>query len=291
MKVAVVTDTGSGIGRGELPYDNLYIISLPYMIDGEEYGDNNSLTNEQFYDKLKDKSLSFKTSQPSIYAVADLWDSLLKEYDEIVHIPLSCELSASYNQALRLANDEYSNKVFVVNNKKVSIPQKTSVIDAVNMAADGYSASEIATYLENEGKDSMIYILVDDLSYLKKGGRITAQAAALGSLLHIKPILMLADGKIDAFKKVMSASAAKKVMVSALVSDITEKYQEYYDNGSLEIAIAHADFIEGANQLKDLILKKLPDANIKFVDYLSPVIACHTGNRTLGIAYYRVYKK
>ena len=216
--VAIVTDSNSGISQAEGKELGIYVIPMPCLVDGKLYYENVDITKEQFY-HFMESDADLTTSQPSPGDVMDLWDKLLKEYDEIVHIPMSSGLSASCSTAMGLAQD-YDGKVQVVNNQRISVTMQQSVMDAKHLAATGKSAAQIKETLEKEALESSIYLVVDTLKYLKKGGRITPAAALLGSALNLKPLLQIQGEKLDAYKKVRGMKAAKKNMLDAMKKDV-----------------------------------------------------------------------
>ena len=209
--VAIVTDSNSGISQAEGKELGIYVIPMPFLVDGKLYFEDVDMNKEQFYHFLENDA-DLSTSQPSPGDVMDLWDKLLKEYDEIVHIPMSSGLSASCSTAMGLARD-YDGKVQVVDNQRISVTMQQSVMDAKHLVAAGKSAAQIKEILEKEALESSIYLMVDTLKYLKKGGRITPAAALLGSALNLKPILQIQGDKLDAYKKVRGVKAAKKNML------------------------------------------------------------------------------
>ena len=188
-KVAIVTDSNSGITQKEAT-GNLFVIPMPFIIDGQDYYENINLSQKEFYEKLKN-DVRISTSQPSYGEVTEMWDKVLKEYDEIVYIPMSSGLSESCNSSKRYCDDGYNSKVFVVDNQRISVTMKASVYEALELVKNGKTAEEIKNHLEGTKKDSSIYIMVPTLKYLKKGGRVTPAAAAIASLLSIKPILQI----------------------------------------------------------------------------------------------------
>ncbi len=287
-KVAIVTDSNSGISINEKDED-LYILPMPFIIDGEEYFEEVSLSQEDFYKKLTGNA-NISTSQPSPFNVTELWDKALKTHDEIVYIPMSSGLSESCNTAKTLAKN-YNNKVFVVNNQRISVTQKESVYEALNLAKQGKSAKEIKDFLKQTKMDSSIYITVATLSYLKKGGRITPAAALLGSLFNIKPILQIHGGKLDAYAKVLSFGQAKVRMINAIKKDLETTFNEYYKNGEMVLEIAHTNNLEEAEKFKQEVQRSFPDMKITYVDPLSLSVACHIGPGSLAIATTRIAKK
>ncbi len=287
-KVAIVTDSNSGISINEKDED-LYILPMPFIIDGEEYFEEVSLSQEDFYKKLTGNA-NISTSQPSPFNVTELWDKALKTHDEIVYIPMSSGLSESCNTAKTLAKN-YNNKVFVVNNQRISVTQKESVYEALSLAKQGKSAKEIKDFLKQTKMDSSIYITVATLSYLKKGGRITPAAALLGSLFNIKPILQIHGGKLDAYAKVLSFGQAKVRMINAIKKDLETTFNEYYKNGEMVLEIAHTNNLEEAEKFKQEVQRSFPDMKITYVDPLSLSVACHIGPGSLAIATTRIAKK
>ena len=290
MRIAVVTDSGSGINPNDIKDKNLFVISMSFMINEDEYYENYNITEDEFYTKIKDKDVKLSTSQPSLFRVSEVWKKLLEDFDAIIHIPLSSGLSASCGQAMNLAESEYEGRVFVVDNARISATQRAAVDDALNMIKDGYTPEQICYYLYETRLDSSIYISVDTLTYLKKGGRVTPQAAALGNLLRIKPILQIQGGKLDAYKKVMSNTLARKTLIEAVEEDLKGRFKEYLDRGEIKLGIAHTNFLEGAQLLKEAMQNKFPNLEISYVDSLSCLIACHTGPKALGIGCFRTYK-
>ena len=220
--VAIVTDSNSGISQAEGKELGIYVIPMPFLVDGKLYFEDVDMNKEQFYHFLENDA-DLSTSQPSPGDVMDLWDKLLKEYDEIVHIPMSSGLSASCSTAMGLARD-YDGKVQVVDNQRISVTMQQSVMDAKHLVAAGKSAAQIKEILEKEALESSIYLMVDTLKYLKKGGRITPAAALLGSALNLKPILQIQGDKLDAYKKVRGVKAAKKNMLEAMKKDVEGRF-------------------------------------------------------------------
>ena len=222
MKTAIMTDSNSGITQVQGKEWGIFVLPMPFMIDGQDYYEDINLTQKEFYEKLKDGSY-ISTSQPSPESVTKLWDEILEEYDEIVHIPMSSGLSGSCQTARMLAED-YDGKVEVVNNQRISVTQRQSVLDAKKMAKEGKTAKEIRQYLETTKFDSSIYIMLDTLKYLKKGGRITPAAAALGTLLRLKPVLQIQGEKLDAFAKARTIKQAKNIMITAIGRDMEQRF-------------------------------------------------------------------
>ncbi len=280
MKIAIVTDSNSGITQAQAGELGISVLPMPFMIDGETYFEDITLTQEQFYEKLA-QNADISTSQPSPESVMELWDSLLKEYDEIVHIPMSSSLSGSCQTAMMLAED-YEGKVHVVNNQRISVTQRQSALDALEMAKKGYSAEQIKERLEETKGDSVIFITLDTLKYLKKGGRITPAAAALGTLLRIKPVLIIEGGKLDAFSKARTAKQAKATMLTALAHEMEVRLGDK-DAKHMNLQIAHTTNWEAAEDLKKEMESLYPGAPVH-VDPLSLSIACHIGPGSLAVA-------
>lgn len=280
-KIAVITDSNSGITQQQAEELGVFVLPMPFMIDGEEYFEGINLSVEEFFEKLKgDREIS--TSQPTPESVLSLWDKLLKEgYDEIVHIPMSSGLSSSCQTAIVLA-DDYDGKVQVVNNQRISVTQRQSVLDAIHLAEAGKSAAEIKEILEREKLEASIYIMLDTLTYLKRGGRITPAAAALGNLLRLKPVLQIQGEKLDAFAKARTVKQAKTIMIDAMKKDFHERFQDN-ENGDMALEIAHTENLEAANELKKELEEIFPGMDI-YVDHLSLSVSCHIGPGSLAIA-------
>jgi len=230
-KIRIVTDSNSGITQTEAEKLGISVIPMPFLIDGEQFYEDVNLTQEEFYAHLMGNT-TVSTSQPSVGAVTELWDELLDEDEEteIVHIPMSSGLSETCHTAQQLSK-EYKGRVQVVNNQRISITQKQSVLDAIVLAKQGKNAAEIKDYLEQTKYDSSIYIALDTLKYLKKGGRLTPAAALIGTILKIKPVLQIQGEKLDAFKKVPTVKKAKEVMIAALQNDLKKRFSALAEKG------------------------------------------------------------
>ena len=280
--VAIVTDSNSGISQAEGKELGIYVIPMPFLVDGKLYFEDVDMNKEQLYHFLENDA-DLSTSQPSPGDVMDLWDKLLKEYDEIVHIPMSSGLSASCSTAMGLARD-YDGKVQVVDNQRISVTMQQSVMDAKHLVAAGKSAAQIKEILEKEALESSIYLMVDTLKYLKKGGRITPAAALLGSALNLKPILQIQGDKLDAYKKVRGVKAAKKNMLEAMKKDVEGRFSDYVTKGQLKLHVAYTTDEETAKQWKEEVQNMFPDIAITRMDPLSFSVTCHTGPGVLAIA-------
>ena len=276
-KVIVITDSSAGFSSSELK-ENLAIVPMPFMIDDEEFYEGVNLTKPHFYESLKsDKKIS--TSQPSPGDITSIWDEQLKKYDEIVYIPLSSSLSMSYQTALMLSSD-YKGKVQVVDAKRVSVTQKQACLDALYLISLGKNAKEI----KENALNSSIYIMVDTLKYLKRGGRITPVVAAFGALLKIKPVLQIQGDKLDNFAKVLNVSQAKQKMISAIKRDIDNRFLDDYVAGNLQISMAHTNNEEKLKEFAQEVKKAIPNVDIVFVDELPLIVACHIGEGALAIS-------
>ena len=277
-KVAIVTDSNSGITQKRGEELGIYVLPMPFFIDGELYLEDITLSQEQFYEKLGADS-EISTSQPSPGDVMDLWDKLLEDYDEIVCIPMSSGLSSTCETALSLAQD-YDEKVQVVNNQRISVTQEQSVYDAIKLRDEGKSAAEIRQVLEKEKMQASIYITVDTLKYLKKGGRITPAAAAIGTVLNLKPVLQIQGEKLDAFAKVRGWKAAKKTMLNAIEKDLTDRFADVKDQ--MVLGMAYTCSKEEADEWKNEIQTRFPDYEL-VEGPLSLSIACHIGRGAMAI--------
>ena len=233
MRTAIATDSNSGITQEQAAKLGIYVLPMPFMINGEMFYEGVNLTHEEFFKRMEEGA-DITTSQPSPGEVTDFWDKLLKEYDEILYIPMSSGLSGSCQTAIMLA-DDYDGKVQVVNNQRISVTQEQSALDARDLAAKGYEAAQIKEILERTKYESSIYITLTTLKYLKKGGRITPAAAALGTLLRIKPVLTIQGEKLDAFSKARTAKQAKTIMLTALAKDLEERFHD--KNAELFMAV------------------------------------------------------
>ena len=281
MKIAVVTDSNSGITQAQAKEMGVAVLPMPIMIDGETYYEDITLTREQFYQRLKDNA-DIATSQPTPDSILKMWDKLLKEYDQIIHIPMSSGLSGSCSTAMMLAGeDEYEGKVFVVDNRRISVTQYQSVKDAQMLAAMGMDGTQIKKRLEKTAADSVIFITVDTLKYLKKGGRITPAAAALGTLLKIKPVLIILGEKLDSFAKARTMKQAKTMMMNAIQKELDGRLHDS-ECRNCHLAIAHTDNEEAALEFKKEVEERFPNADV-YMAPLSLSIACHIGPGSLAV--------
>ena len=279
-KVAVMTDSNSGITQKEAKELGVYVVPMPFFIDGELYLEDITLTREQFFERLMN-DCDITTSQPSPGDVTEFWEEVLKEHDFIVYIPMSSGLSGSCQTAVMLAED-YDGKVQVVNNQRISVTQRQSVLDAMTLAQAGQSAVQIKERLEKDKLESSIYITVDTLKYLKKGGRITPAAAALGTLLRLKPVLTIQGEKLDAFAKARTMKQARSMMITAITRDLETRFGDVTGEKTY-IDVAHTDNDELAQELAAELRELFPETEVH-VDPLSLSVACHIGPGALAIA-------
>ncbi len=285
MKTAIVTDSNSGITQALSADLGVYTIPMPFLINGEQFHEDINLTQEQFYEKLKDDKAQISTSQPSAYDVGELWKKLLGEYDDIVCIPMSSGLSETCHTLTHLAETEFAGKVYVVDNRRISITQKSSVLDAIELSKQGKSAKEIAEILTERAMQASIYIMVDTLKYLKKGGRLTPAVAMIGTLLKIKPVLQIQGAKLDQFAKPRNFVKAKQIMLDAIKSDLGNRFADLVKEGKMKISVAYTDKDDEAKIFRQEAEEAL-GMPVEFVDPLSLSVSCHIGPGALAIACY-----
>ena len=288
--IAIMTDSNCGIMPGCEPYSDIHIIPMPVLIDGETFYEGKSITADAFYRKLASDA-AVSTSLPSPGDVMDMWASLLRDYREVVYIPMSSGLSTSCASALALASEgDFEGRVHVVDNHRVSVTQAQSVLDACFLAREGRTGRQIKEQLESEALDASIYIAVDTLKYLKRGGRITPAAAAVGTVLNLKPVLTIQGDKLDAFAKVRGMKAAFRTMCRAVRKDIDTRFSHLRDEGVLKLGMAETDMDEEEFlSWKEKYQKCFPDMEI--VHYpLTMSIGCHTGAGALGVGVFRVHR-
>ena len=279
-KVAIMTDSNSGITQAEAKEMGITVIPMPFYIDEKMFYEDIDLTQEQFYEKLR-SDCEIKTSMPLVGNVTDTWHEVLKEYDEIVYIPMSSGLSSSCSTAIMLAED-YDGRVEVIDNQRISVTQRQSVLDAMELAAAGKSAAEIKQILMDAKFDSSIYIMLDTLYYLKKGGRITPAAAALGTLLKLKPVLQIQGEKLDAFAKARTSKQGKNIMIETMKKDFAERFHDA-DGKNMHLEIAYTYDREAAEAFKAEVQEAFPDNEI-VMNPLSLSVSCHIGPGALAIA-------
>ena len=280
-RIAIVTDSNSGITQKEGKELGISVIPMPFYINDELYFEDITLTQEEFYQKL-DEDADIKTSQPAPGDVLDLWEKLLEDHDEIVHIAMSSGLSSSCATAAMLA-DDYDGKVQVVDNQRISVTQRQSVADAMKLAEEGKSAKEIKDILEADKLDSGIFIMVDTLKYLKKGGRVTSAGAAIGTVLGIKPVLQIHGEKLDAFAKTRGVKQAKKKMIAAVRKELEERFPDGDFAKHAYLQSAYTKDKEAALKWKEELMAEFTEMEFQ-QDPLSISVACHIGAGALAVA-------
>lgn len=283
MKTAIVTDSNSGITQKEAKELGIFVVPMPFLIDGEQFFEDISLSQEEFYEKLKSDA-QVSTSQPSAFDVGELWTEILKDYDKIIHIPMSSGLSQTCATLDNLAKTEYAGKVYVIDNQRISVTQRQSVMDSLAMSREGKTAEEIRDYLLDTKMQASIYIMVDTLKYLKKGGRLTPAVAAIGTLLKIKPVLQIQGYKLDQFAKVRKLADAKKTMISALAKNLDERFADLRKAGKMTIAIAHTENFDEAKVFAEELKIAFPDVEFTYINPLSLSVSCHIGPGALACA-------
>lgn len=279
-KIAIVTDSNSGITQAQGKEYGIHILPMPFMINEETFYEDITLNQSEFYEKLE-SGVNVVTSQPSPESVLELWDKLLTEYDEIVHIPMSSGLSGSCQSAIMLSED-YDGKVQVVNNQRISVTQRQSALDAKMLTERGMDAAQIKDFLEKDKFNSSIYIMLDTLYYLKKGGRITPAAAAIGTMLRLKPVLQIQGDKLDAFAKARTANQGKSIMIAAIRNDMETRFGgASADN--IWLQIAYTKNTDMAIQFMEEVKEEFPGFDIIY-NPLSLSVACHIGPGALALA-------
>lgn len=276
--IGIVTDSNSGITSKEANEWGVTVIPMPFYINGELYYEGLTLNQKEFYKFLED-NLDVNTSQPSPGDVMRTWDEVLKEKEYIIYIPMSSSLSGTYETAVMLA-EEYEGKVFVVNNRRISVTQLQSVKDAINLVKKGKSAKEIKEILEDRQYQASIYIVPDTLDYLKKGGRLTPAVASFAKVLNIKPVLQIQGEKLDAFKKVRGMKQAKRTMKEAIADDIKNRFAS---NSNMRIYAAYTGSEEVGIEWKGELEEAFPNYDIQLYP-LSLSVSCHIGPGAIGIA-------
>lgn len=280
-KIAIVTDSNSGITQEQAKEMGIWVLPMPFTIDGSEYFEGISLTQEEFYEKLG-QDADIATSQPSPESVLKLWEGLLEEHDQVVHIPMSSGLSGSCQTAAALSAD-FDGRVQVVNNHRISVTQRRAVEAALALVEAGKDAREIRNILEETKLDASIYITVATLKYLKKGGRLTPAVAAIGTMLRLKPVLTIQGEKLDSYSKTRTMSQAKKIMIDAVRSDIVTRFGGL-SGRKVQLDIAHTNNAEEAMKFKQEVEEAFPGYQVGFVDPLSLSVSCHIGDGALALA-------
>ncbi len=286
-KVTVITDSNSGITQGQAKELGIRVVPMPFFVNEETYLEDISMNQKEFYEYLE-KGADVTTSQPAPETLTSLWNEVLEEYDEIVYIPMSSGLSSSCGTAMMLSYEpEYEGKVFVVDNQRISVTQRQSVLDAIELVKKGYEGSQIRDILLREKFESSIYIMVDTLSYLKKGGRITPAAAAIGAVLRIKPVLQIQGEKLDAYAKVKTIKQAKTTMIKAIRKDLENRFHDPNgENFYMQVAYS-ADDTE-AKIFKQELEEEFTGHTIDIMDPLSLSVSCHIGPGALAVAISKV---
>lgn len=281
-KVKIVTDSNSGILQSEAKSMGIFVIPMPFTINGEEYLEEISMSQERFYELLK-QNADVTTSQPSQSYLEELWTNLLEDYDEVVYMPMTSGLSKTCENAQNYAK-AFGGKVHVVDNLRISVTLREAVLEAIELAKQGKTAGEIKDYLESTKDKSSIYIMVDDLKYLKKGGRISPTAAAIGALLNIKPILSSRGHKFEKFAMALSITQAKKKMIARIKQELETEFKHDYDRGRMVVSIAHTQNEKEAHKFKKEIQKAIPNVTFHFINPLSLSVSCHIGPGALACA-------
>lgn len=286
-KVCIITDSNSGITQSESKELGIVVIPMPFYINEVQHFEDIDMTQEEFYEALMDEKTEVSTSQPSPDTIMQTWRENLEEYDEIVHIPMSSGISSSCATAMMLAQEEeFEGKVFVVDNQRISVTQRRSVQQAKELAERGYSAKEIHDILFRDKFQGSIYIMVNTLKYLRKGGRLTPAVAAIGTVLRIKPVLQIQGEKLDSYAKVKTLKQAKTTMLKAIRSD----FEKRFSDEEMEIDIAYTYDKAEADKFKEEILREYPNAKV-YMDPLSLSVSCHIGPGALAVALSNVPKE
>lgn len=282
--IAIVTDSNCGMSPAQVKDLGIYMLPMPFFIDDKEYLEDIDMNQSEFFQHLEQNpGCRVSTSQPTPESVTTLWDKLLKDYDEIVHIPMSSGLSSSMQTARMLAED-YDGRVRVVNNQRISGTLRYSAIEAVHQAKNGLSADEIGTWLEETRFDSSIYITVATLKYLKQGGRITPAAAAIGTMLRLKPVLQIQGEKLDAFSKARTMTQAKNTMTKAIKDDIADRFGE-----KINLDVIHSHNLEAAEEFRKEVLTTFPNIGEVNIFPLSLSVSCHIGPGSLALTCSKVH--
>ncbi|MCI8365271.1 MAG: DegV family protein [Eubacterium sp.] len=279
-RVKIITDSNSGITQRQGKEMGVEVVPMPFYINETQYLEDITMTQEDFYRALADDRAEVSTSQPSPETIMEMWTRGLEEYDEIVHIPMSSGISSSCATAMMLAQeDEFEGRVYVVDNQRISVTQRRSVLQAKELADKGFSGKEIFDILTRDKLESSIYIMVDTLKYLKKGGRLTPAVAAIGTVLRIKPVLQIQGDKLDSYAKVKTLKQAKQTMIKAITSDLEHRFA---DSGNMYIDIAHTQNREEAEKFREELNLLFPGHDIH-IDPLSLSVSCHIGPGALAV--------
>lgn len=286
MKIAIMTDSNSGITQSEAKKLGIYVLPMPFEIDKKTYFEDIDLSVKDFYKKLNE-GCDVCTSQPSPADVTQMWDEILEDYDSLIYIPMSSGLSNSCQTAKALAMEkEYKHKVFVSDTTRISVTQRQACLDALTLLKTCQSAKYICDYLEDTGKDASIYIAVDTMKYLKKGGRVTPAAAGIATVLGIKPVLLIKGGKLDSYAKVRGMKAAQDTMIEALKKELEGPFKRLRKDGKVNLGIAYSGDKSLAKDIEKRMEEEFPDLDI-IKNPLSLSVACHVGEGALGVGCYR----
>ena len=275
-KTAIMTDTNSGITPETAKENGIYILKMPFIVNGREYTEYGEMSYGDFFEALS-SGAEVSTSQPSPASLTEMWDRILENYESVVYFPMSSGLSGTCETAKAFASD-YDGRVFVVDNKRISVTLYSSVFNAAKLADKGLSAKEIAEIAEEEASEQSIYVSVNTLEHLKKSGRVTAAGAAIGTLLGIKPVLQIQGGRLDAYKKVRGMNAAMNAMLDGIENDRNTRFA----GKNIEIRAAYSGNLETGKEWQEQVAKRFPDLEIG-LDALPISISCHVGEGALGI--------
>jgi DegV family protein with EDD domain len=279
-KTAILTDSNSGITQAEAKELGINVMPMPFFINDKLYFEEVDLSQDEFYEKLKSPDVRITTSMPAVGDLLDKWDELLEKYDDLVYIPMSSGLSSSCSTAMALM-DEYDGRVQVINNKRISVTQRLSCIEAIKMADDGKNAVDIKNFLEETSADSSIYITVGTLEYLKRGGRLTPAVAAIGTLLKVKPVLQIQGEKLDAYSMARTMKQAESKMLDAIENDMKKRFNDS-DFDNFIISIAHTQELEEAEKFREEVLRRFPNREV-LISPLPISISCHIGPGSLAV--------
>ena len=287
MKIAIMTDSNSGITQSEAKKLGIYVLPMPFDIDQKTYFEDIDLSPKEFFNKLREGS-DVCTSQPSPADVTHMWDEILEKYDSLIYIPMSSGLSNSCQTAKALANEEeYKNKVFVSDTTRISVTQRQACLDALTLLKTCQSPKYICDYLEKTGEDASIYIAIDTMKYLKKGGRVTPAAAGIATVLGIKPVLLIKGGKLDSFAKVRGMKAAQDTMIEALKTELEGPFKRLRKEGKVALGIAYTGDKSITKEIEKRMEEEFSDLDI-VKNPLSLSVACHTGEGALGVGCFRI---
>lgn len=288
-KTAIATDSNSGISPSRAKKLGVHVLPMSFYINDVQYYEGVDLTQKEFYQKIADSKTTVSTSQPSPTELSDFWRKILKDHDEVVYIPMSSGLSSSCTTASMVAKD-FGGRVHVVNNQRISVTQYQSVADAVNMAKSGMSGKRIKTKLEQEKLESSIYIMVNNLSFLKKGGRVTTAGALIANVMNLKPVLQIQGEKLDAYAKCRGIKAAKQKMLEAMHEDFETRFKQYVEKGEMALLYSYSDMDDDeVDRWKKDIEASFPKFKL-YADPLSLSIGCHIGPGSLAIACAKITK-